>query len=108
MSPQAGIQFRPESAGLATQAGASLLVAVLLLACALAFALYARRKGWLARWVGGTQGNTTTAGLRVAESLRLSRRTVVYRLVGEREYLVVESDVNARVVPLGEGSRHDP
>lgn len=88
---------------MAGDAGVSLLVAVVLLACALGVALFARRKGWLARWTGAPTepaGN----GLRVLEVLRLSRKTVLYRVGGEREYLVIESETNARLMPLPENT----
>jgi hypothetical protein len=105
VSAPAAIPFRPESGGLATEAGTALLLAVVLLGAALAFALYARRKGWLARWTGVAPAALAHARrLRVVETHRLSRRTVVYRLAREPERLVVESEANARVVPLEGGS----
>lgn len=93
------IAFRPESGGMAGDAGVSLLVAMVLLACALGIALFAQRKGWLARWTG-TPAAPASNNLRVLEVLRLSRKTVLFRVGGEREYLVIESETNARLIPL--------
>lgn len=68
--------------------------ALLLLAAALALAWFARRKGWLQRWgaAARTSGRPQLASLRVEQALRVSPRTVLFRIAdGDRTYLLAES-----------------
>lgn len=104
--PAHGIAFRPEGASGAADATGVLFALVALLAAAVAALWFAKRKGWLDRWVGaGVVAKSGTASLRIERSLRLSPRTVVYRIVdGDAAYLVVESSANARLTALGAAS----
>lgn len=98
------IRYRSESGTLADQATGVLLVLALLLAAALALALVAKRKGWLDRWVARSGAGVVGSGgaaLRVEQTLRLSPRTVLYRVGdGQDRYLVIESTVHAQLAPL--------
>ncbi|MGH8076445.1 MAG: hypothetical protein ACREPE_03840 [Lysobacter sp.] len=92
------IAYRSESASVAGSAVDVLLILVLLLGGVLALAWVAKRKGWLQRWtVGASPLSPMHAGLRVEQALRLSPRTIVFRVIdGERRYLLVESTGNVR------------
>jgi len=92
------IPFRQESAtaGAASLSGA-LLIAVAMLSVVAAVAWYARRRGWLDRWVGPTPSPRAQL-LQVEQALRLSPQTTLYRVRHEGQVLlVIESRVNARV-----------
>lgn len=68
--------------------------AILLLALAIALAWLARRLGWLRHWgVGaGPAMSTAAAGLRVEQTLRISPRTMLFRIAdGEQRFLLAES-----------------
>lgn len=68
--------------------------ALLLLATALGLAWFARRRGWLQRWgaAARTAGRPQLSSLRVEQALRISPRTVLFRIAdGERTYLLAES-----------------
>lgn len=92
ISPQP-IPFRKQGASAASDAVDSLLVASALLAACLAGLWLAKKKGWLDRWVAqGRQPLSAQAGLRVEQVLRLSPKTVLYRVAGQGErYLILES-----------------
>ncbi|HEY0502216.1 MAG TPA: hypothetical protein VGD42_01875 [Lysobacter sp.] len=97
-APASAIPFRQEAAtgGAASLSGA-LLIAVAMLSVVAAAAWYARRRGWLDRWVGPAPSPRAQT-LRVEQTLRLSPQTTLYRVVHEGEVLlVVESRVNARI-----------
>lgn len=87
------IPYRAESAVGAAGAATPFLVTVVLLGACIAALHYAKRRGWLARWVvpppTRPQGD---APLRVEHALRVSARTTVYRVRdGDRTWLLVES-----------------
>lgn len=96
------IRFREEGGSVADSATGVLLVLVLLLGGCLALLLWAKKKGWLDRWIANAGASAPDAGgLRVEQALRLSPRTVLYRVGDGRErYLVVESTVSARLTAL--------
>lgn len=96
------IRFREESGGVADSATGVLLVLALLLGGCLAALLWAKKKGWLDRWIAGPGAAPAGAGgLRVEQALRLSPRTVLYRVGdGHERYLVVESTVSAQLTAL--------
>lgn len=100
----APIRYRSESGTLADQATGVLLVLAVLLTAGLALALVAKRKGWLDRWIarpGAGVAGSGDAALRVEQALRLSPRTVLYRVGdGQGRYLVLESSVHAQLTPL--------
>lgn len=103
-----GIAFRPEGASAAADATGVLLALAALLAAAMVALWFAKRKGWLERWLGSVgPAQAGAQSLRVERTLRLSPRTIVYRVAdGKDSYLVVESSTNARLTVLaanGEG-----
>jgi flagellar biogenesis protein FliO len=79
--------------------------AIALLALALCLAWLARRQGWLRRWgVASGPGASAAEGLRIEQVLRISPRTVVFRIAdGEKRYLLAESRDGARWLPLTAG-----
>ena len=99
------IPFRPEGEGIASSSASALGVIVVLLACAWGVALYARRRGWLARWVAPVAQPPANGGLRLASRLRLSPRTVLYAVVddAQRQLLVAETPTGVQVVQLQAG-----
>ncbi|HEY2346791.1 MAG TPA: hypothetical protein VGH80_13095 [Xanthomonadaceae bacterium] len=93
------IPFRPESHGIASDAGSVLLALTALLAVFLVVLLFARKKGWLNRWIvdPAATGPSGTK-LRVEQVLRLSPKTLVYRVSeGPERYLIVESTAQAHL-----------
>lgn len=93
------IPFRPEGPGLASSALDVTMGLVVVLGLALAGLLFARKKGWLERWTGAATPAAPT--LRIEQRLRLSPRTMLYRVRdGNARYLVLESSANARLHPL--------
>jgi hypothetical protein len=104
------IPFRqePATAGAGSLSGA-LLIAVAMLAVVAAAAWYARRRGWLDRWVGPAP-SPRAQSLQVEQTLRLSPQTILYRVRHEGEVLlVIESRVNARIerAAVGDGGNHE-
>jgi len=91
------IPFRPDAVVSLPEAGGVLAAALLLLAAFYGLAWYARRAGWLGRWMGGRATSSNDARkLAVLERLVVSRKTVLYRIRdGEQEYLLVESSASA-------------
>lgn len=83
-----------------------LTVTVLLLAAFAGLAWYARRRGWLDRWV--TQppaGESLSRRLSVSEVLHVSRKTTVFRIRdGDREWLLTESSAQANLRLTSDGS----
>lgn len=93
------IPFRDDGGSAASSITAALLVTVLMLALLALAAIYARKRGWLDRWVGQTRAAHAKPSMQVAQVLRLSPRTTLYRVHdGTRVLLVLESAVNAQVV----------
>lgn len=104
-SAAAAIPFREEGSGVAATATGPLMVAVLLLAGLGVAAWYAKRRGWLDRWLGPLPTATSQPQLRVEQVLRLSPKTTLYRIRdGHRRLTVIESSVNARLHDEGEVS----
>lgn len=95
--PDAAVPFRQDAAVSLSEAGGVLVMALLLLAAFYGLAWYARRAGWLDRWVVGRAKPADNARrLQVLERFAVSRKTVLYRIHdGEKEYLLVESSVSA-------------
>lgn len=97
---QQQIPFRAEGESLAGGAINALLVLVLLLAAVLAVLWTAKRKGWLEKWTGPVLP-LQAPSIRIEQRLRLSPRTMLYRVRDERSsYLVLESSVNAQLRPI--------
>ncbi len=99
---QGDIPYRPESQGVTGQLVDVLLVLALLLAVCLGAVWFARKRGWLDKWIGAAAtGGATRTSLHVEQALRLSPRTSLYRVKDSgRRYLIVESTATARIVPL--------
>lgn len=83
-------------------------VAILLMASLAAW--FARRKGWLDRWMSSRPIRAAAQQtLRVEQTVRVSRKTALHRIVdGDRRYLLVESDLQVQWLPMSEqGARCD-
>ena len=106
-SAHAPIPYRHEGGGLVASATGAMVVAGLLLGGLYAVLRIARQRGLLDRWIVATPsasaGATAHAPLTVERALRISPKTSVYRIRdGARRYLLVESLVQATLVPLPE------
>lgn len=84
--------------------------AILLLFAALGLAWLARKQGWLRRWglAAGPDG-PPGQGLRIEQVLRISPRTVIFRIVdGDRRILLAESrDGIQLLAPPAAGGKDD-
>ena len=103
----ASIPFRDRADVAVTDVFAVLGTTLALLALALVTAFVAWRRGWLGRW-GAAPAAAKSPGedLRIERALRLSPRTVVFRIVdGERRFLLVESRDGVRVLPTSSMER---
>ena len=95
----AHIPFRQTSASAPQDLFGVLVATTLLLVLVAASLWFAKKKGWLVRWmaanvVAGQPGKP----FRVENSVRLSRNTVLYRVEhGMDRYLIVESDRNINI-----------
>lgn len=87
------IPFRKSAAVSGSEVFGVLMTTLLVLAVFSALAWYARKRGWFDRWVGRMPSSAEVKrNLAVAEVLRVSRKTTVYRIRdGEREFLLAES-----------------
>jgi len=89
----APIPFRKSSATSGSEVVGVFVTTLLVLAAFAALAAFARRHGWLDRWVGQLpSAPENKRQLVVVETLRVSRKTTVYRVKnGEHEFLLAES-----------------
>lgn len=103
------IPYRSESEGVASSAGGAIFAALLLLGLFTAVLVIARRKGLLDRWIGAPPvGRPERARLRVEHALRVSPKTMLYRVRdGERSYLLVESLAQATLHPVEDDADDD-
>ena len=87
------IPYRTTSEVSGGDVAGALAATVALLALALFVGWLARRLGWLQRWgVPAIAGTIEPQRLRVEQSLRISTRTVVFRISdGQRDFLLAES-----------------
>ncbi|MEG3184662.1 hypothetical protein [Novilysobacter erysipheiresistens] len=101
-TPGTAIPFRPETEGVTGQLVDVLLVLALLLSACLGAVWFAKKRGWLDKWIGAAAtGRPSQASLRVEQVLRLSPRTTLYQVKdADRGYLIVESTATARIIPL--------
>lgn len=93
-TPSQAIPFRPEYRGSGSNAADVLLILALLLGSFVAVLWFARKKGWLDRWIVAAPGvgATKRAGLELEQVLRLSQKSALYRVNdGNTRYLVLES-----------------
>ena len=88
-----GITNTPEVFGL-------LVTTVLLVAIFAALAWFARRQGWLDRWVGAKPfAQSDKDKLKLLEFQRISQKTTLYRISsGDEEYLLAESSTQVQLV----------
>jgi len=97
----APIPFRKTSVTSGPEIFGTLLITLLVLAGFAGLAWYARRRGWLDRWI--SQAPSAVAGnrkLQVIEVLHVSRKTTVFRIRdGEQEMLLTESSVQTQLTP---------
>lgn len=89
------IPFRREDGDLGASLVDVLLILVVLLGAAAVGLWFAKRRGWLRTWTTTPPTEAANAGITVLQRLRLSPKTVVYRLKdGDAEFLIVESTAN--------------
>jgi hypothetical protein len=98
----APIPFRKTAAASGPEVFGVLVTTLLLLAIFAALAVFARRRGWLDRWVGAAPSKSELKKkLAVTETLRISRKTTVYRVSdGDREFLLAESSAPLQLSPV--------
>lgn len=102
------IPFRSEEASVGGSAVHALLVTSLLLAACLVVLLYAKKQGWLKKWVPTSQPGDKQDAFKVAGALRLSQKTSVYRITdGQHLLVVVESAGTAQIVVLPKGDTNE-
>lgn len=79
----------------------TLLITLLTLSAFAALAWYARRRGWLNRWMSPAAiAGDATRKLAVVEVLRVSSKTTIYRVRdGDRELILTESQAQIHVIP---------
>ena len=97
----APIPFRQSGGISGPEVFSSFAITLLLLAAVAGAAWYARKRGWLDKWlaVPASPGEAGKRRLAVVERLALSRRTTLIRVRdGERELLVLESAGTAHFV----------
>jgi hypothetical protein len=95
------IPFRPEYRASGSNAVDVLLILALLLGSFVVALWFARKKGWLDRWIVAAPGigATKRAGLELEQVLRLSQKSALYRVNdGSTRYLVLESAGAAQVL----------
>jgi hypothetical protein len=100
MMQAAAIPYRTEPALAEGQWLVIMLVTVLLLAALYAGLLYARRKGWLDRWMldSGSRTGKSDRTLWRAKTQRIGRQTRVHTLQqGSRTLVIVESGTSVAV-----------
>jgi hypothetical protein len=87
-----------------------LVTTVLVLAAFAALAVFARRRGWLDRWVGQAPlAADNKRRLAVVETLRISRKTTLYRVRnGDSEFLLAESSAPLQLSSTTIGSEPTP
>jgi len=98
----APIPFRQSGGVSGPEVFTSFGLTLLLLAATAGAAFYARKRGWLDRWlaVPTTADAAGKRRLAVVERLALSRKTTLIRVRdGERELLVLESTGGAQMLP---------
>ncbi|MGG6463303.1 hypothetical protein [Solilutibacter silvestris] len=97
--------FKSEGHALGSSPLGVLAATVLLLAVAYVALRYAKKRGWLDRWLGQAAQAPAAQTLQVVERVRLSPKTTVYKVRdGEGTALVVESTASVTVVnqpPVG-------
>lgn len=104
--PEADIPYRHESADLTGSAASALLVTVALLAGCVAVLWYAKKHGWLSKWISPASARSAVGGMELVQSLRLSPKSTLHKVRdGQRSLLVLESTVQASVM-TGNGDDH--
>lgn len=103
----APIPFRESSPTSAPEVFGLFATTLLLLVAFYAVAWYARRAGWLDRWIGPrSAAGENSRQLTVLERLPVSRKTTLYRVRhGDKEYLLAESTTP---IHLGQSSELRP
>ena len=94
------IPFRKEGITNTPEVFSLLVTTVLLVAVFTLVAWYARRRGWLDRWVGPKpDSKSNSKKIIVLETQRISQKTTLYRISnGESEYLLAESSSQIQFV----------
>ena len=92
------IPFRPEGQGAGGSAVDVLVVLVVLLGASVAALWFARKKGWLDRWVVAPV-RSDQGGMKLEQTLRISQRTALHRVRdGDDQYVILESGGIAQFV----------
>ena len=94
------IPFRKEGITNAPEVFGLLVTTVLLVSLFAALAWFARRQGWLDRWVGPKPASQSDKKkIAVLGMQRLSQKTTLYRIAsGDSEYLLAESSVQIQMI----------
>ena len=89
------IPFRKDSVANTPEVFGLLVTTILLVSVFAALAWYARRRGWLDRWVGPKpQSVSPDKKIIVLETQRISQKTTLYRISnGGSEFLLAESSM---------------
>jgi flagellar biogenesis protein FliO len=95
------IPFRKDSVTNTPEVFGLLLMTLLVLTAFAALTWYARRRGWLDRWVGQNPKSVSKSKvITVLETQRISQKTTIYRINnGDSEYLLAESSVQIQWMP---------
>lgn len=104
----AGIPYRHESVDMAGSALDALLVAVSLLAGCLAALWYAKKRGWLSKWIAPIRAGSGASDMELVQALRLGPKTTLYKVRdGARDYVVLESTVPASLITNRDEVSHE-
>jgi hypothetical protein len=95
------IPFRQDSVVKSPEVFGLLMTTLIMMALFTALAWYARRRGWLNKWVGVMpQSTSTNKNIVVLEVQRISQKTTLYRVSnGEEIFLLAESSVQIQLQP---------
>lgn len=107
----APIPFRKSATTSAPEVFGILVTTLLVLAAFTALAWWARRRGWLDRWVGqaAKEGPDAKRRMTVLETLRISPKTTLYRIDNNgHELIVVESSAQVQISVAGPETEASP
>ena len=101
VASSSAIPFRKTSIVSGSEVFGMLVTTILVLAALGALAWFARRLGWLDRWIGGARSaHDIKRSLAVLEIVHISRKTTLFRVMdGDREILLVESSAQIQLLP---------
>jgi hypothetical protein len=94
------IPFRKDTVASTPEVFSLLVITLIVLGLFACLAFYARRLGWLDRWVGPKPQSAINCGKKIVilETQRISQKTVLYRISnGDNEYLLTESSMQIQL-----------